>query len=185
VTAKRVAADRAALVPNGGAWAAHILEAGDEMRKNRNQSADASAMALLNRARQFYKMAENSFVERAALRHALFQSYFFPRSVVTQDLGQEILDRPASPRHDQVWVAQPVLSKYLYGVCGQLVSKGRKSGIFPPTIKERPLPKTANEWAVFPALYFFLSRWPDWRDSFAVVGKRDNSAAKPTKAQEI
>jgi hypothetical protein len=53
-----------------------ILEAGDKMRKNRNQSADASAMALLNRARQFYKMAENSFVERATLRHALFQSYF-------------------------------------------------------------------------------------------------------------
>jgi hypothetical protein len=48
----------------------------------------------------------------------------FPCSVVTQDLGQEILDRPAGPRHDQVWVAQPVLSKYLYGVCGQLVSKG-------------------------------------------------------------
>ncbi|MFZ1009853.1 MAG: HEPN domain-containing protein [Candidatus Sulfotelmatobacter sp.] len=44
------------------------------MRKNRNHSA--SAMALLNRARQFYKMAENSFVERATLRHALFQSYF-------------------------------------------------------------------------------------------------------------
>jgi HEPN domain-containing protein len=46
------------------------------MRKNRNQSADASAMALLNRARQFYKMAENSFGERATLRHALFQNYF-------------------------------------------------------------------------------------------------------------
>jgi len=46
------------------------------MRKNRNQSADASAMALLNRGRQFYKMAESSFGERATLRHALFQNYF-------------------------------------------------------------------------------------------------------------
>jgi HEPN domain-containing protein len=52
------------------------------MRKNRSQSADANAMALLDRARQFCKMAENSFEERATLRHALFQNYFHAAELV-------------------------------------------------------------------------------------------------------
>jgi HEPN domain-containing protein len=46
------------------------------MGKSRNRSGDASAAALLNRARQFYKVAENSFAERATLRNALFQNYY-------------------------------------------------------------------------------------------------------------
>jgi hypothetical protein len=67
----------------------------------------------------------------------------------------------------------------------QLPTVGVEADLFPPTIKERPQSKTANEWAVCRHCIFVLFRWLDFRARSLSWVRRLMVPPKKIKTEEI